>query len=137
MNYSGCGDNGCVIRKPSGMATNGGCRCPIVGEYSPQIPVDEKLKLRSAFREYKEELQVMKERDKALRKLLWLRHGCDFSALYDDDGEMRCSKCHINFRRASIEEISNAFTKKVSTFSIHVDANGSPVEEGFNDSSAI
>lgn len=24
---SGCGDNSCVIRRPGGMATNGGCRC--------------------------------------------------------------------------------------------------------------
>lgn len=23
----GCGDHGCLIKKPSGMATNGGCRC--------------------------------------------------------------------------------------------------------------
>ena len=24
---NGCGDGGCVIKKPSGMVTNGGCRC--------------------------------------------------------------------------------------------------------------
>lgn len=23
----GCGDHGCVIKKPTGMGTNGGCRC--------------------------------------------------------------------------------------------------------------
>jgi len=23
----GCGDNSCVIHKPTGMATNGGCQC--------------------------------------------------------------------------------------------------------------
>jgi hypothetical protein len=23
----GCGDNSCVVAKPRGMATNGGCRC--------------------------------------------------------------------------------------------------------------
>lgn len=23
----GCGDNSCLIKKPDGMATNGGCRC--------------------------------------------------------------------------------------------------------------
>lgn len=23
----GCGDNSCLVRKPRGMATNGGCRC--------------------------------------------------------------------------------------------------------------
>ena len=25
----GCGDNSCLIRKPGGMATNGGCRCEV------------------------------------------------------------------------------------------------------------
>ena len=24
---SGCGDSGCIVKKPSGMATNGGCTC--------------------------------------------------------------------------------------------------------------
>ncbi len=27
MTTTGCGDNSCVVSKPSGMATNGGCRC--------------------------------------------------------------------------------------------------------------
>ena len=25
----GCGDSGCIVRKPSGQATNGGCRCDL------------------------------------------------------------------------------------------------------------
>lgn len=25
--YVGCGDNSCLFKKPTGMATNGGCRC--------------------------------------------------------------------------------------------------------------
>jgi len=25
--FEGCGDNSCLVKKPSGMATNGGCRC--------------------------------------------------------------------------------------------------------------
>ena len=25
----GCGDNSCVLVKPVGMGTNGGCRCPV------------------------------------------------------------------------------------------------------------
>lgn len=25
--YCGCGDNNCLVVKPKGMATNGGCRC--------------------------------------------------------------------------------------------------------------
>jgi len=26
-NLDGCGDHGCLIKKPTGMGTNGGCRC--------------------------------------------------------------------------------------------------------------
>ncbi len=25
--FEGCGDNSCLVKKPKGMATNGGCRC--------------------------------------------------------------------------------------------------------------
>ena len=25
---NGCGDNSCIVAKPHGQATNGGCRCP-------------------------------------------------------------------------------------------------------------
>ena len=31
MSSLGCGDNSCVFGKRSGMATNGGCQCPVVG----------------------------------------------------------------------------------------------------------
>lgn len=43
-----------------------------------------------------------------LRELLWLRHGCEITSLYGDDGEMQCSKCLIDFKRNSIEDISKA-----------------------------
>ncbi len=26
-NFFGCGDSSCMVKKPKGMATNGGCRC--------------------------------------------------------------------------------------------------------------
>jgi hypothetical protein len=41
----------------------------------------------------------------ALRKLLWLRHGCPITALYGDDGEMSCSACRLDFKRQPVEEI--------------------------------
>jgi hypothetical protein len=49
-----------------------------------------------------------------LRRLLWLRHGCDFAALYGDDGEMQCnaSGCHIDFKRDSAERIEQAFERR-------------------------
>jgi hypothetical protein len=45
----------------------------------------------------------------ALRKLLWLRHGCPISALYGDDGEMQCGRCCIDFKRSSAVEIEQLF----------------------------
>jgi hypothetical protein len=45
-----------------------------------------------------------------LRHLLWLRHGCDLSALYGDDGEMQCHGCRIDFLRDPARVISKKFT---------------------------
>jgi len=44
-----------------------------------------------------------------LRKLLWLRHGCPPHGLYGDDGEMQCSACGIDFKRASAKYIERRF----------------------------
>lgn len=44
-----------------------------------------------------------------LRKLLWIRHGCEYSNLYGDDGEMQCNKCRIDFKRMSVQEIEEIF----------------------------
>jgi len=40
-----------------------------------------------------------------LRKMLWLRHGCEIYELYGDDGELQCSKCMIDFKRDSVINI--------------------------------
>lgn len=40
-----------------------------------------------------------------LRKIIWLIHGCDISSMYGDDGEMRCNKCMVDFKRMSVKEI--------------------------------
>lgn len=37
--YLGCGDNSCYLEKPSGQATNGGCRCFKI------LPTKEKIRL--------------------------------------------------------------------------------------------
>lgn len=47
--------------------------------------------------------------DAAIRKLLWLRHGCPIGALYGDDGEMSCGACGIDFLRWSAEQIERSF----------------------------
>ena len=43
--------------------------------------------------------------DFLLRRLLWLRHGCPFGALYGDDGEMQCSECLVDFKRMDPNDI--------------------------------
>ena len=46
-----------------------------------------------------------KDENYQLRKLLWLNHGCSIRSLYDDDGEMQCNGCLIDFKRDSVEDI--------------------------------
>lgn len=49
-----------------------------------------------------------------LRRLLWLRHGCNPNAMYGDDGEMQCNApgCMIDFKRMTPKEIQDSFTKR-------------------------
>ena len=51
----------------------------------------------------------LEEENKVLRKLLWLRHGCDHMALYGDDGELQCSECGVDFKRMPATNISEMF----------------------------
>ncbi len=44
-----------------------------------------------------------------LRRLLWLRHGCDILALYADDGQMWCSRCGIDFKTWTATAIDERF----------------------------
>lgn len=54
------------------------------------------------------ELQTSALRDiRRLRQLLALRHGCDISALYGDDGELQCKQCGVDFVRYTVEQISD------------------------------
>lgn len=47
-----------------------------------------------------------------LRRLLWLRHGCPFSALYGDDGEMQCHACQIDFKRDPVAHIERRWLEQ-------------------------
>lgn len=40
-----------------------------------------------------------------LRAMLAIRHGCNVSAMYTDDGELQCSLCLIDFRRDTPQQI--------------------------------
>jgi hypothetical protein len=44
-----------------------------------------------------------------LRRLLWLRHGCNPAALYGDDGELQCHECMIDFLRMPARDIEAVF----------------------------
>ena len=55
--------------------------------------------------------KIMSTEEK-LRKLLWLRHGCPISSLYGDDGEMQCSTCLIDFKRADPDKIQAIWEKR-------------------------
>lgn len=56
----------------------------------------------------KTRVELAKE-NKTLRSLLWLRHGCESSAKYGDDGEMQCNQCGIDFKRMLASDISKVF----------------------------
>ncbi len=44
-----------------------------------------------------------------LRRMLWLRHGCNPAALYGDDGELQCHECMIDFLRMPARDIEAVF----------------------------
>ncbi len=44
----GCSDHNCVVSKPIGMGTNGGCKCLPSG-----MPLIERVRLRRAFDIYR------------------------------------------------------------------------------------
>jgi len=49
-----------------------------------------------------------REAENVMRRLLWMMHGADH-VLYGDDGEMQCSKCMIDFKRMSAQDIERKF----------------------------
>jgi hypothetical protein len=43
--------------------------------------------------------------ESALRRELWINHGCPHMALYGDDGEMQCGGCITDFKRMPIFDL--------------------------------
>ena len=41
LSDEGCGDSACLVKKPKGMATNGGCRC-----IRADTPLSDALKIK-------------------------------------------------------------------------------------------
>ncbi|MFA6094182.1 MAG: hypothetical protein WC986_14685 [Elusimicrobiota bacterium] len=54
-------------------------------------------------------VKVLAADNRLLRELLWMRHRCEFPALYGDDGESQCSQCGLDFKRDSPEHIQTTF----------------------------
>lgn len=52
-----------------------------------------------------EEWARAEDLERELRRLLWLHHGCEFIALYGDDGEMSCGRCFFDFKRQPIAAV--------------------------------
>ena len=48
--YLGCGDGGCVVERPTGMHTNGGCRC------LQELPPNKRLRVRLMLERLRKEL---------------------------------------------------------------------------------
>lgn len=67
----------------------------------------EVLPLTQQVAFWKERAEKAEATELALRRLLWLRHGCD--GLYGDDGEMQCGHCIIDFKRAAVGDIESRF----------------------------
>jgi hypothetical protein len=62
---------------------------------------------------FKAELARVQAEAAAMRKWLWVNHGCAFAALYGDDGEMQCGACGIDFNRGPIDTIGRALAARV------------------------
>ena len=69
---------------------------PIPANYKALQNIDDSLN----------DIPGLLEENKALRKLVWLSHGCN-NMPYGDDGEMQC--CGIDFKRLSVEDIVKIF----------------------------
>lgn len=57
-------------------------------------------------------LAMLEAENLQLRKLLWLNHGCNITALYGDDGEMQCGACAVDFKRWSMSAMLAAWRSK-------------------------
>ena len=66
------------------------------------MPTSDKI-----AKELKQKFAELEKENLKLRELLWLRHGCELSCLYGDDGCMDCNRCVIDFKRDTPEQIKN------------------------------
>jgi hypothetical protein len=64
------------------------------------------------------EYNAMKSDINKLRELLWVYHGhfqeLYFQELYGDDGELQCSRCMIDFKMDTVDEICQKIAKQTT-----------------------
>lgn len=70
---------------------------------------------RTRFTDTRDQLKALACEVERLQKLLWLRHGCDPTALYGDDGEMQCASCGLDFLRMSSDQIQDIWLNQGRT----------------------
>lgn len=62
-----------------------------------------------------DEIKRLRGAEPAVRRFLWLHHGCSIASLYGDDGEMQCGciRAHrpLDFKRQPIPELIEALYK--------------------------
>lgn len=78
---------------------------------SKQAITTEQAQEQMALKYTKEEIERLEAENSILRELLWIRHGCEISGLYGDDGEQQCGRCLIDFKRDSATKILYTFER--------------------------
>ena len=63
-----CGDNSCLLDKPSGQGTNGGCRC-----INSRMTTSEILRVRKYIHRLKQENARLKKQDDHMRGIVGRR----------------------------------------------------------------
>lgn len=80
-----------------------------MGMYAESMVASDQLK--QAYQQIVTLIKQPETENKILRRLLWIRHGCPFAALYGDDGEMQCGNCRIDFKNQPAKTIEETFRR--------------------------
>lgn len=82
------------------------------GLIAPQIKALEQIEWHGeSVKALLDNQETIAKTSQELRRMLWLRHGCPTSAQYGDDGEMQCNACMIDFKRDSLQNIQDQWTR--------------------------
>ena len=95
----GCGDHSCVVRRPRGMGTNGGCRC-LPRELHP----DDAVRLRKAFHALRAHIEAEPARIAAAveREREECAHVCELTAVTAPRGATMTAEACADAIRARV-----------------------------------